>query len=114
MIQSYLDAVFEEKFSTLTDERKDFFNIQHRRYGPDHFIFKIPSEISSRFMELFRELEQSKKILNVKSFKIAPSMLEEVFIKVIAELDDVSMIRNSLFIEHAHLFDSLKESDDLK
>ena len=46
--------------------------------------------------------------MNVKSFKITPSMLEEVFIKVVAERSDETLLDSSLFLKNSFIFQDLE------
>ena len=45
---------------------------------------------------MFSEIDELKETLNIESYKIKPSELEEIFIKVIAEKENMSRLEYSL------------------
>lgn len=50
--------------------------------------FILPSESTSKFEQLFSELESRREELGINSFGVSVTTMEEVFLKVGEEMDD--------------------------
>ena len=57
LIHSFMDSLTDDEVAIVDTERKKFFTTRHHRHGPDHFLFRIPSEIQNKFKEMFTELD---------------------------------------------------------
>ena len=81
-IQEFLERIQSNEMIFVTQDREQFMEAKYARFGPNMFMFTLPLEVSEHFKELFNLIDLDKERLNVKSYTIRPSSLEEIFLRI--------------------------------